>query len=108
MNKDNLKPIQKGELTKEEAKRRGSIGGSKSVEARKEKKLFKQAIEERLGETLDDMVEAMISQVLQGNVNAATWVRDTVGQKPIDKMEVTENIIDISKRIDEYARNKGN
>lgn len=36
----NLKPIKKGEITKEEAKKRGSKGGKKSVQVKKEKKLI--------------------------------------------------------------------
>lgn len=39
-NPQNLKPIKT--LTSEEAKRRGSVGGKKSVQARKEKKLISQ------------------------------------------------------------------
>ena len=41
-NIENLKPIKKGELSKEEAKKRGSNGGKASVEARREQKIFKQ------------------------------------------------------------------
>jgi hypothetical protein len=36
----NLKPFQKGQLSSEEAVKRGSNGGKKSAEARKTKKLF--------------------------------------------------------------------
>lgn len=39
----NLKPIQKGELSKEEAKKRGSAGGKKSGEVRREKRDAKSA-----------------------------------------------------------------
>ena len=39
----NLKPIKKGELSKEEAKKRGSKGGKKSAEVRREKKDAKAA-----------------------------------------------------------------
>lgn len=38
MNNENLKPIQKGELSKEEAKRRGQKGGISSVKSRRRKK----------------------------------------------------------------------
>ncbi len=40
---ENLKPIKKGELTKEEAKKRGSTGGKKSGEVRREKRDARQA-----------------------------------------------------------------
>ena len=39
----NLKPIKKGELSKEEAKKRGSNGGKKSGEVRRKKREAKQA-----------------------------------------------------------------
>ena len=41
--KENLKPIKKGELSKEEAKKRGSKGGKKSAEVRRAKKDSKES-----------------------------------------------------------------
>ncbi len=40
---ENLKPIKKGQLSKEEAKKRGSKGGKKSAEVRREKRDAKEA-----------------------------------------------------------------
>ena len=45
----NLKPIQKGELSKEEAKRRGSAGGKKSGAVRREKRDAREAARYILG-----------------------------------------------------------
>ena len=42
MNDENLKPIKKGDLTKEQTKERGRNGGLKSVEVRRSKKTFAQ------------------------------------------------------------------
>ena len=42
----NLRPIKKGELTKEEAKRRGRNGGKKSVQVKKEQRTIRQMMEE--------------------------------------------------------------
>lgn len=41
----NLKPIKKGELSSEEAKKRGQAGGRKSVEARRMRRTAKETIE---------------------------------------------------------------
>ena len=91
MNEENLRPIKKGELSSEEAKKRGRAGGIKSGEARREKKLFKEAIEKQLGQSLDSMIKAMINQAQNGNVQAITFLRDTVGEKPTDKVEADVN-----------------
>ena len=47
-NNQNLKPIKKGELSSEEAKKRGSNGGKKSAKVKKQKKLFKEIFIELL------------------------------------------------------------
>lgn len=107
-NEQNLKP---GEykLTLEEQKR----GGKKSVESRRKKKLMKEQIEmllslpikdpktiklmEILGidpENVDNqmaLVIAMWQQAIKGgrnSVSAAEFLRDTVGEKPKDNMNV--------------------
>ena len=87
MNEANLIPIKKGELSSEEAKKRGRNGGIKSGEVRREKKLFKEAIEKQLGQSLDSMIASMIEQAQNGNVQAITFLRDTIGEKPTDKVE---------------------
>lgn len=73
-------------LTTEKAREIGKLGGIASGKAKKEKKLFKQAIEEKLGQSLDSMVEAMIKQANEGNVKAFEVLRDTAGQNP-DKIK---------------------
>lgn len=66
-----------------EIARKGAIASNK---AQKEKKLFKKAVEEKLGQSLDSMVEAMIKQANEGNVKAFEVLRDTAGQNP-DKIK---------------------
>lgn len=73
-------------LTTEKAREIGKLGGIASGKAKKEKKLFKQAIEEKLGQSLDTMVDAMIKQANEGNVKAFEVLRDTAGQNP-DKIK---------------------
>lgn len=43
--------------------------------------------------TLYDLIQAVaVGRALDGNIKAAEYVRDTHGDKPIDRVEVTENV----------------
>lgn len=97
-NIENLKPIR--ELSKEEAKKRGSAGGKASVQARREKKYFKEEIERQLGASLEDVISALLKKAKQGDVQASQFLRDTIGEKPTDKVENTN--VDIS--YEEYLK----
>ena len=68
---------------RKEIARKGAIASNK---AQKEKKLFKKAVEEKLGQSLESMVDAMIKQANEGNVKAFEVLRDTAGQNP-DKIK---------------------
>ena len=87
MNEENLKPFQ----SVEEAREKGRKGGIASGQARREKKLFKEAIEKQLGQSIDSMITSMIAQAQNGNVQAITFLRDTIGEKPTDKVEAEVN-----------------
>lgn len=104
MNEENLKPFVKGEQRQKDL---GKMGGIASGEARREKKLFKEAIEKKLGQTLDSMIDSMINQAQNGNVQAITFLRDTIGEKPTDKVsnEVSisyESVLREMADTDEY------
>ena len=103
----NLKPVK----TTEEARERGRIGGIKSGEARRKRKQLKETLSAlltlppgindqkdllmALGIDEDDcnnqtlIAISMIQAAAAGDVKAATWVRDTVGEKPHDKVEAS-------------------
>lgn len=103
----NLKPVR----SSEEARERGRIGGIKSGEARRKRKKLKETLSAlltlppgitdqkdllmALGIDEDDcnnqtlIAIAMIQAAAAGDVKAATWVRDTVGEKPLDKVEAS-------------------
>lgn len=114
MNESNLKPIQKGELSKEEAKRRGSLGGKKSVESRRQRKAFKESLEILLSMKAPDKIAAQIKntlpklkdkdlnyqnailvsllqQAVKGNTKAVELIRDTIGEKPKEVVEINGN-----------------
>ena len=85
MNEENLIPI--SERSSEEVREMGRKGGIASGKARREKKIFKEAIEKQLGQSIDGMIKSMIEQAKSGNVQAITFLRDTIGEKPTDKVE---------------------
>ena len=92
-NEQNLRP---GEykLTLEEQKK----GGIASGKARAEKRDLRKALEMLLEQTYTDkkgntrtgaqaVTERLFSEVMKGNVKAFEVLRDTVGQKPVEKVE---------------------
>lgn len=96
-NEKNLKPVR----TKKEARERGAAGGKKSGEARRKKKLLKECFDELLEREWEsrDGKKASGSEVLSltvfkkamaGDLKAFELLRDTAGQKPVDKVMLAE------------------
>ncbi len=98
------------EETKAEWRRKG---GLKSSEVRREKKLFKEVLNELLEKGLREGVVTdlddiegisqlkdknitvrtaislkMIERASKGNVNAAIWIRDTTGEMPVNNVSI--------------------
>lgn len=88
---ENLIPM--NERTEEEQREIARMGGIASGKARKEKKMLKDLLEEALSkgtETDNEYINitlALIRQANEGNVKAYEVIRDTLGQKPVDKVE---------------------
>lgn len=93
-NIDNLISLaDRSQQERNEIARKGAIASNK---VQKEKKLFKKAVEEKLGQSLESMVDAMIKQANEGNVKAFEVLRDTAGQNPDkikDEVEEEKRII---------------
>ena len=116
-NIENLKPM--NTLTEEEQRQIAVMGGKASGEARRQKKLIRDNMElllslpiksDKVKEALlkqgiEDtdltnqmaMVVAMYEKAMSGDVNAFNSIRDTIGQKPVERIETTE----IPKIIDD-------
>ena len=122
-NGQNLKPYNKTDriLTSEEAKRRGRLGAQKSVEVRKQRAKERRTAQDILKaiaeyQMTDEQVQTVIGdegrailgddkaayavmlcrQLLQGmdgDTKAAQFVRDTMGDAPIQKTEAVTEII---------------
>lgn len=100
-NSENLKPIQKGQLSKDELKKRQSNGGKKSAQIRKEKKLMRQVAEEKLlklmpcGKTFqeaafDELEKLALTGITPPKdlIAILEFLRDSAGQKPVEKHEL--------------------
>lgn len=107
-NEQNLRPI---ELTHEEAVKNGRKGGVASGEARKKKRLMREAFEELLareyhdasGKTLDGtelLALKVFKQAMDGDLKAFEIIRDTTGQKPIERIETVEIPPETYARVD--------
>lgn len=101
MNSEEEKPKQKPpKLTSEQAKIIGKKGGlMKGIKAKERKKL-KESLEILLQEIITDkkgieltvqeaIIKSLVKQAIDGNVKAFETIRDTIGEKPVNKNEVT-------------------
>lgn len=115
-NEQNLTQAGK-KLTTEEAQKMGRKGGIASAKARREKKALKDTLEELLAMPIKDgksqdidkiksiagikgknitmqeaIMVAMLNKAAKGDVRAAEYVRDTIGQKPDSRMNIDMNL----------------
>lgn len=122
-NNENLKPIKKGELTKEEAKKRGANGGKKSAKVRKQKKLFKEIFIELLSydiekfttneELLEKLAEInplfahkidvktvisaqVLKKAINGDLAAISMLKAQIGEEPVQEINQTNQNINIT------------
>lgn len=112
-NEANLNPVQ----SKEEARKRGRAGGIASGKARREKKMMRETLDMLLtmplkngkfadvesirsfaalkGKNISVQEAILIAQVqkaMKGDTRAAEYVRDTMGQKPTDSVDMNMNV----------------
>lgn len=106
-NEENLTGKGFDSRTTEEQREIARQGGIASGKARREKKLIKERILERMKEDdWDTMIDNLISRAMETD-KAFELLRDTVGQKPSDKIDLS--IEDESAReIDEYFASRYN
>ncbi len=111
-NEQNLRPSEY-QLSQEEAKK----GGIASGEARRRKRDIRLALEallekditDRHGNTMSTAEAIAIKQIekaLKGDTKAFEVVRDSAGQKPSDKIDLTVND-DSTREMDEYFARHG-
>lgn len=100
MNPENLVSLADRPL--EERQRIGAMGGKKSGESKREKKLLRQCIEELMEREMGTGIDGnpisgaeaistkLFKKALDGDVRAFEVLRDTAGQKPVEKVMVAD------------------
>lgn len=91
MNEENL--ISFKDRTAEEQREIARQGGIASGKARRERKTLKEELLLLLekGDTQEKISLAMIKEALDGNTKAFEVIRDTIGEKPEDKIKADIN-----------------
>lgn len=86
--KENLRPVS----SKDEARERGRKGGLASGEARRKRKTLKEELLLMLseGETQQSVTLALIKKAMSGDTKAFEVIRDTIGEKPVDKVMIAD------------------
>jgi hypothetical protein len=101
-NKDNLMSVQElnASKTPEERIESARKAGIASGKAKREAKIFKKAIAERMGfDDFNEMIDNLIERA-KGNDKSFEILRDTIGQKPIEKQE---NIVSMNNPFSELT-----
>ena len=96
-NEKNLIPF--NERTKSQQREIASKGGKASVEAKRKRKTLK---EELLLMLEDEQVQksvavALVQEAQNGNVKAFGMLRDTIGEAPVEKVQTTQTVVDLSE-----------
>jgi hypothetical protein len=96
----NLKPL--NTRTKEEVKKIASNGGKKSGEVRRARRTLREELLAILssGNTQNEMTVALIQRAKDGDTKAFEVVRDTIGEKPVDKVMIAEVDQDIINEVE--------
>lgn len=84
---------------REAAARNGRKGGIASGEAKRRRKSLREQLEILLenGNTQESVAVALVEKAMGGDVKAFEVLRDTVGEKPVDKVETKQTVVDMSK-----------
>jgi hypothetical protein len=86
----NLKPA--NTKSKLENSKNGRLGGIKSGESKRNNKIIRKALEAQIGKKINDITNAILNKAAEGDVRAYEVIRDTLGEKPVNEMELTDNI----------------
>lgn len=98
-NEQNLKPFTSMQ-SREEAVKNGKKGGQNSGKSRRDKKMLKDCLEILMEKKLEidgrqmtgfeALAVSAFEKAISGDVKAMTFVRDTLGQKPVEKVVIAD------------------
>lgn len=97
----NLIPTNK--LSKDEARMLGQKGGIKSGEVRRMRKSLKEQLLLLLSENeiQENICSSLIDKALDGDVQVFKLIRDTIGEKPVERFSTTELSINLTQSYNE-------
>lgn len=114
MNEENLIP--NSQRTPSELREMATKGGKASGEARRNKKILRDCLEMLLEKEITDksgntmtgaeaMAVKVFQQALKGDLKAFEIVRDTAGQKPVEKVVISEIDTDVIDEVERMVNN---
>lgn len=102
-NEQNLKPFTSNQ-SREEAVKNGRKGGIRSGEVKRENKLIRDRILERMGaEDWDEYIDGIIARAKESKADAE-FLRDTIGEKPVEKQEISVSDESSREMYEYFAR----
>ena len=92
--------------SKDEVRKISSKGGKKSGEVRRKRKQLREELLALLsaGNTQKNISLALIDQALNGNVKAFETIRDTIGEKPVEKVVMSEVDPNVISEVEEMVK----
>ena len=100
-NEQNLRPFT-SEQSREAAVKNGRKGGKATAQKNKERKTFREGLLLLLNEPLmdksghvsdkttqDAVIAGLVKRAIAGDVRAAEFIRDTIGEKPVQEVNVS-------------------
>ena len=103
-NPQNLVPV--NTRSKEAQRKLRSKAGKKSGEVRRKRKQLREELLALLsaGNTQKNISLALIDQALNGNVKAFETIRDTIGEKPVEKVVMSEVDPNVISEVEEMVK----
>ena len=101
MNEENLVSLK--DRTTEEVREIARKGGIASGKSRRERKTLREELLLLLekGDTQERVSLALIQQALEGNTKAFEVIRDSIGEKPTDKLEANvDNKLEVNIKVE--------
>lgn len=110
-NEQNLKPLNtRAKSVQREIQSKGGKARAKKI---KEQKTLKEELLTALALVVEDNktiqeigIEALLKKFMQGDPKAFELVRDTTGQKCVEKVEISQTVDESIKEIEKYMKSK--
>ncbi len=105
-NEQNL--IKNEDLTPKQRRENASKAGKASAKKRAARKTLKDELLLLLatGNMQEKISTAMLEEALSGNVKAFIAIRDTIGEKPKEKVEIEKSNNEMAKEIDDHIKKR--